>query len=655
MTASILAFVKSIGSYVAARNVPAGPEHAAIQTLRATDRLTGMPVLLHVLPHMPRLPELPEHPQLLPIVDHGNDGTGGYVVTELPMQATPASDAVLAVRDGLEALAALHMHGLTHGGISAAQLWEVDGRVVLAGAGLPWQVEPTTGGDLRDLARTVESIGALPAALEALREAPDSMDARTALSLLNRPTAPIPVPAEPRAHASDTQSPAPSGMSTEPRTEATPLQAAPISDALATPTPDTRHDGSPIVLGSDVTETQVAAPPAQTPDTSAVSTTPPNVNPRTKSGRSSTSKSRASGTSARGSQRKTSAVPPLPETPVPEAATPQPEPPAVDAAPEPSLDSQRAAPVQATPSLPEPSPPAARESSPTHVPDSVSSGSPVPAYSNAPAGTVETPQERRRRQNEERRAQAMLDMQAAAARKAERLRAEAQAAPLSPIQIGFAAGTASTQVDRPAVPGEDDLPAWPEPLADPDAPPRPRLQMRNVERLPASLRREPEPEPQPELPSGRLPARQVVGAPIRIGWDEDDSWRVVKTAPEPTPTAPRRRAPRRVLPLLGMVLLALLAAGVVNRVNRPPITAAVCCDVAFTLRGAAGVTARVNVVSAPADANLTPGQELGRVPGQLRLPVAGTYRLRVVAEGYAPGELSVTAPRTQPVTIDLGP
>ncbi|WP_295814888.1 PEGA domain-containing protein [uncultured Deinococcus sp.] len=637
--------MKSIGSYVAARHVPAGPEHAAIQTLRATDRLTGMPVLLHVLPHTPRLPALPEHPQLLPIVDHGDDGTGGYVVTELPMQATPASDALLAARDGLEALAALHMHGLTHGGISAAQLWEVDGRVVLAGAGLPWQDDPTTGGDLRDLARTVDSIGGLPAALSTLREAPDSMDARTALSLLDRPAAPISPPADPTPHASDTPDPAPPGMSTAPQIVAAPLQAPPVPPAPATPTPETRHDGSPIVLGSDVAEIQADAPPAQTPGASATPLpTPPDVDSRTDPGQSSPPASQR--TSGRGRKRKSSA-PPAP--PVPEAATPQPAPPAVESVPDAVPDSHTVGAVQAGPSPEAPAPPSAPDSAPT--------GSPVPAYSNAPAGTVETPQERRRRQNEERRAQAMLDMQAAAARKAERLRAEAEAAPPTRIQIGFAGGAAGGTGDGSAVLGEDDLPTWPGTSTDPepttDASPRPRLQMRNVERLPASLRRAPEPEPVPELPSGRLPARHVAGAPIRIGWDEDDSWRVVKTAPEPP--ASRRGAPRWLLPVLGAALLTVLAAGVVNRISRAPAATAVCCDVAFTLRGAAGATARVSVVSAPPDANLTPGQDLGRVPGQLRLPEPGTYRLRVDADGYAPGELSVTAPRTQPVTINLGP
>ena len=101
-------------------------------------------------------------------------------------------------------------------------------------------------------------------------------------------------------------------------------------------------------------------------------------------------------------------------------------------------------------------------------------------------------------------------------------------------------------------------------------------------------------------------------------------------------------------------LAALLVAGVTAQLRRPAVTAA-CCDVMFTLRGAAGATAQLTVLGAPATAGLTGGQVLGRAPGLLHLPVAGTYRLKVVADGYGPGELSGTVPRALPVSINLGP
>ncbi|GHF56388.1 hypothetical protein HNQ07_003650 [Deinococcus metalli] len=626
--------MKPIGPYVAVRDMPGG---GPVRTLRATDRLTGMPVLLHVLPFAPRLPELPDHPSLLPVVDRGMDGEDAYIVSELPMQAAPASDPLLAARDVLTALGPLHRRGLAHGGISAAQLWEVDGRVALAGMGLPWQDQPTTGGDLRALVRAVEDIGLLPAALEPLRDAPDAMTATDALALLDAPpsagTTAAPAQETPPVTAALSEAkPGPADTQAETTTGSRPPELP--ADTVA----DTPHDGSPIVLGEPGAAPTVEAPALPHPVPGAGSG-------RTKKARpvlNRTPASRAAPPAAPVEDRPTA---PPPVTPAPPPA-PEPVEVSPDASAESPVVSATPAPVPGSPVLEAAadSPPPATDSA-----DVPATGSPVPAYSSAPAGTVETPQERRRRQNAERLEQAKLDAQAAAARKAARLRAEAQDRPAEPIRIGGAdAG--------PGVLGSDDLPDWTPPEdghTDPGTA-RPTLKMRTVERLPESLRRPPEPEPVPEPPpSGRLPARHVAGAPIRIGWDEDDSWRVVKTVEGP-PARPPRRAPRWLLPLLGSALVLALAGGIAMHLPRPAARAA-CCDVTFTLRGAAGATARLTVEQAPAGANLTPGQELGRAPGQLHLPAAGTYRLRVVADGYAPGELSVTVPRSLPVSINLGP
>lgn len=153
--------MKPIGPYVAVQALPPPASGVAaadslIQTLRATDRLTGIPVLLHVLPQAQRLPELPASPHLLPVVDSGVDGEQAYLVTELPLQAHPAQDPLLAARGALAALDTLHGHGLAHGGVSRAQLWSHDGGVALAGAGLPWREDATPQADLSDLARTLQ-------------------------------------------------------------------------------------------------------------------------------------------------------------------------------------------------------------------------------------------------------------------------------------------------------------------------------------------------------------------------------------------------------------------------------------------------------------------------------------------------------------------
>lgn len=178
--------MKPIGPYVAARDLTGDQPAGTVRTLRATDRLTGMPVLLHVLAHVAALPDLPDHPALLRPSEGGLDGDLAYVVTELPPHALPAADPLLAARGALAGLAALHAAGQTHGGVNAAQLWSVDGRVALAGAGLPWGPEPTPAGDLRDLLGALETLGGVP---PALRDAPAGASAHDLLARLDIPAA----------------------------------------------------------------------------------------------------------------------------------------------------------------------------------------------------------------------------------------------------------------------------------------------------------------------------------------------------------------------------------------------------------------------------------------------------------------------------------
>ncbi|ACO45397.2 hypothetical protein DEDE109153_03895 [Deinococcus deserti] len=556
--------MKPIGPYVAARDLSGAQQ--SVRTLHATDRLTGMPVLLHLLPGPLAVPELPDHPALLPFSDHGVYSGQAYLVSELPLHAQPASDPLLAARGALLALDALHSAGLVHGGVGPSQLWSVDGEVVLAGAGLPWHAgQASAQTDLRDLVQTLDTLGGLPARLAPLRDAPGTLSARDALDRLRQPAKEV-RPAALRTKPAPTAQLPDTGPPAEPRL----------------------HDGSPIVLGEP--DLPAPEPHPQSRDTMAAETAP--------------------------------AV----ETIVIAASPPS-----------------------------------------------------APAIPASPAGH-ETPQERRRRENEARRAQAIQDAQAGARRKAERLRAQAEeqrAAVPEPIRIGFTEGAASSDAD---------LPEWtPEPGAGDGSPPAPRLQMQAVERLPASLRRVPEPvvpetaeleaapepgisqEPQDWLQPtepGRLPGRRVAREPIRIGWDEDESWRVVRE-PEPEPGGTPLRSPRWLLPLVAALLLivaAVWAARVVAgradsvqaRTQPPASAAAKCCDVRFAVQGGSGKGAELFVVNAPEDANLTPGQDLGKAPGVVRFPVRGQYRLRVVADGYSPATLNLTVPRTSPVNIALG-
>ncbi|MBZ9750428.1 hypothetical protein K7W42_06085 [Deinococcus sp. HMF7604] len=536
--------MNALGPYVAARELPGRPS-SPVRTLRATDRLTGMPVLLHVLsgPEWPGgWPDLPPHPHLLPALDSGQSSGEAYLVTELPLQARPASDPELTARGALSALDALHTRGLVHGGLSRSQLWSVDGHVLLAGAGLPWGGDARPADDLYALAVILDELGGLPARLRALVTQPGTLSAAQALAALTGDSA---APQRLREAPPPPAAPTEAEPTRPSRVSPRPLNAeraapAPISPADNSAAP---HDGTPIVLGDPVAEA---------------------------------------------------------------AATP--------------------APAAPTPTGPE------------------------------------TPQERRRRQNEERRAQAILDAQAAAERRARQWQAEGPppATPPAPIQIGFA----------------DDLPGWtPTEAAPPASRPVPTGP---VERLPASLRRPPQPEatgadgPTPAEPAGtlapspdtRLPPR-LPREPIRIGWDEDESWRVVREAPAPPRTRPAMPewarpewfGPRRAAAVLAA--LVVLGGGWWAMTHRPEQTAPLapalggCCDVRVTLRGAAATAANLNLLSAPDAARLTPGQQMGQVPGTLHLPVPGTYRFKVVAPGWSPANLTVTVPRRQPVTIDL--
>ncbi|WP_170928707.1 PEGA domain-containing protein [Deinococcus hopiensis] len=251
--------MKSIGPYVAARELTGQRPLSVVRTLHATDRLTGMPVLLHVLPHPVPLPALPADPALLAPSDGGITGETAYLLTELPPHARPATDPTLAARGGLRALAALHGAGLTHGGVSSAQLWEVDGRVVLVGAGLPWGGESSPAADLRELLVALEMLGGVPPALQ--RVALDDTSARELLESFDAvPAGPAPVLGSlPPTREAPTSRPASTARPPALVTLPDPEPALPA------------HDGSPIVLSGALADTlwnaenAPAKPPAPPP------------------------------------------------------------------------------------------------------------------------------------------------------------------------------------------------------------------------------------------------------------------------------------------------------------------------------------------------------------------------------------------------------
>lgn len=499
-----------------------------MRTLRATDRLTGMPVLLHVLDRVVILPELPHTPALLPFTDSGVDGEAVYLVTELPPHAVPASDPLLAARGALAGLAALHESGLTHGGVGPAQLWSVDGRVALAGAGLPWGRGERPEDDLRDLAATLETLGGVPAPL---RDAPETLSARELLARLGRPAEP--------------------------------------------PAPPAQDAGVP-----------EEADPAKKP-------------PGRREGK------------GRGTWR----LPNLARPPA-GAGTPGTEP-----AP---------APARQEPENPD-------------TPGNVAGSAPTP-----PPGAPDRPGVLRTGFEDE-----------APAREGTARRERGVLAPSAPREAG------------PAPPPLLDLDLGEALGAGGELSASARERLRDTSGLPpepdsligAAILHRGEGRPRPEAGGGGSTPRRVVDKPIRIGWEEDHSWRVVRNggpAPAPARSVPRWLGPAlavaALLLILGLVWVLLAARAPRAGVAAPQARVAqACCDVRFTVRGGAGVPVRLSVVTAPEGAGVPSGAELGTVPGPVRLPGPGTYTLRVAAEGFAPGTVTITAPSSQPIAIDLGP
>ena len=156
-----------------------------------------MPALVYLLPQAVALPSLPPSPSVLPYVEVGVQGTQAYVACELPPHAGLASDPLQTALGALRALNALHEAGITHGGVGPYQLWEWDGEVRLAGAGLPWgepegalaapEGGPSPAADLYALGVTLLRMGPLPVGLRDLLSPYPAQrpSARYALARLN--------------------------------------------------------------------------------------------------------------------------------------------------------------------------------------------------------------------------------------------------------------------------------------------------------------------------------------------------------------------------------------------------------------------------------------------------------------------------------------
>jgi hypothetical protein len=153
----------------------------------------------------------------------------------------------------------------------------------------------------------------------------------------------------------------------------------------------------------------------------------------------------------------------------------------------------------------------------------------------------------------------------------------------------------------------------------------------------------------------RLRWNEATGAAAGGGWQRGAR----DAAPAPGQRRPAGDLERWRWPVLVAALLVLVLGGLwawgQGRAQPQGVTAAACCSVQFELSGAAPASGvRLTLAQAPAGADLSPGAVLGTVPGTVRLPSAGTYRVRVAADGFTPETVSVTVPAAAPVRIELG-
>jgi hypothetical protein len=145
---------------------------------------------------------------------------------------------------------------------------------------------------------------------------------------------------------------------------------------------------------------------------------------------------------------------------------------------------------------------------------------------------------------------------------------------------------------------------------------------------------------------------------IRIGWQDDDSWRAVRA---PTPVESGR--PPVLVWLLGALLVVGLLAGLVwflrsatagtptDAPNPPIMTDRYVVN--FRLDPSSGPGGQLTVVEAPVDSGYAVGQVLSSVPGPVLFTKPGTYRVRVSVKGYESAETTIEIPGSDTVILKL--
>ena len=153
---------------------------------------------------------------------------------------------------------------------------------------------------------------------------------------------------------------------------------------------------------------------------------------------------------------------------------------------------------------------------------------------------------------------------------------------------------------------------------------------------------------------------QASSGTIRVGFEEDDSWRSVKTYQPP------KRNPL-ILPiaLIVAVLLGIFAVFSLTRGNpkatsngntvRTPSISNPSQNsiVNFVMKTTGNQTARLTVISAPKEAKLASGALLATIPGPVLFPYPGEYRVRITMPNFAPGEVTVNVPQDANTNINV--
>lgn len=636
--------MKSIGPYVLARASSgagaAGPAPSgAARPLWATDRLTGIPVLLAPLAApLAELPTLPGHPALLAPTDLLHvEGEGDFLVTELPLQAAPATDARLAARGVLQALDALHRRGEAHGQVSAGHLWSVDGLVRLTGAGVPGAGTPA--GDLRDLARALDELGGLPAGLEVLRAAPETLSAGEALRRLSWGA-----PGAAGAQAAP-------GVGDLPPATGQRGQEAPTASAAGdltarvfvmgppgapTPAPEAATDPAPAVLIASVPSVPVTTAADPGPASEPVPVAP-------------------------------AVVAPIVTAPSP---TRVPDPPPGPPAPEGSGPGGAAAgrraehPVAGGQGEPAHDHPAGTEGLAAAVPPQVPAD-PAPPGSPSATGSAVGPSAAGPAPAPARREAGALARQ--------RLRADAARTGRRAAALRVAAAAQGQGSSAPATP---EVPEAELDALSPQERRRRTLAAAQVEAAQSQARPAAPPRPAQTQPLPATPAARRELRPMRLRWNEGagtqaggGGWQ--RRAPGASQGQAPGRSPLNWLtgpgrwPVAALLAVLVLGALWAWAAGRTPGREAVgsgtgaagpaCCSVRFEVSGAAPPSGvRLTLAQAPAGVRLDPGAALGTAPGTVRLPGEGTYRVRVVASGFTPETVSVTVPTRDPVRVELG-